>query len=56
MALPAGREFLDRESYWVWGRRFIFGVVEADATLRVELRPPFVRAAKALMPPEGTNS
>lgn len=33
------REFLDRESHFVWGRRLLLRVVEADATPRVELSP-----------------
>jgi hypothetical protein len=33
------REFLDRESHFVWGRRLLLRVVEVDATPRVELSP-----------------
>jgi predicted metal-dependent hydrolase len=33
------REFLDRESHFVWGRRLLLRVVEADRAPRVELSP-----------------
>jgi predicted metal-dependent hydrolase len=33
------REFLDRESHYVWGRRYLLKVVERDAPPEVELRP-----------------
>jgi predicted metal-dependent hydrolase len=33
------REFLDRESHFVWGRRLLLRIVEADAAPRVELSP-----------------
>jgi predicted metal-dependent hydrolase len=33
------REFLDRESHFVWGRRLLLRVVEADGAPRVELAP-----------------
>lgn len=33
------REFLDRESHFVWGRRLLLRVVEAEAAPRVELTP-----------------
>jgi predicted metal-dependent hydrolase len=32
------REFLDRESHYVWGRRYLLKVVEADQTPTVELK------------------
>jgi hypothetical protein len=33
------REFLDRESHFVWGRRLLLRVVEGDGATRVELSP-----------------
>jgi hypothetical protein len=33
------REFLDRESHFVWGRRLLLRVVETDGAQRVELSP-----------------
>ena len=33
------REFLDRESHFVWGRRLLLRVLEADDASRVELSP-----------------
>jgi len=33
------REFLDRESHFVWGRRLLLRIVEADGVQRVELSP-----------------
>jgi predicted metal-dependent hydrolase len=33
------REFLDRESHFVWGRRLLLRVVEVDAAARVDLSP-----------------
>ena len=33
------REFLGRESHFVWGRRLLLRVVEADGAPRVELAP-----------------
>lgn len=33
------REFLDRESHYVWGRRLLLRVLEADGAPRVELSP-----------------
>ena len=32
------REYLDRESHYVWGRRYLLDVVEADAAPTVELK------------------
>jgi predicted metal-dependent hydrolase len=32
------REFLDRESHYVWGRRYLLEVVEADAAPVIELK------------------
>lgn len=32
------REYLDRESHYVWGKRYLLKVVEEDATLGVELK------------------
>lgn len=32
------REYLDRESHYVWGKRYLLKVVEADATPEVELK------------------
>ncbi len=32
------REYLDRESHYVWGRRYLLKVMEADRTPTVELR------------------
>jgi len=32
------REYLDRESHYVWGKRYLLKVVEADAAPRVELQ------------------
>ena len=32
------REYLDRESHYVWGKRYLLRVVEADAAPAVELR------------------
>lgn len=33
------REFLERESHYVWGRRYLLHVVEKDAAPRIELKP-----------------
>src|SRR2546430_6049089 len=33
------REYLDRESHYVWGRRYLLKVLEADAAPDVQLRP-----------------
>ncbi len=33
------REYIDRESHYVWGRRHLLKVVEEDASPQVELRP-----------------
>lgn len=33
------REYIDRESHYVWGRRYLLKVVEEDAAARVELKP-----------------
>jgi predicted metal-dependent hydrolase len=33
------REFLDRESHHVWGRRYLLRIVEADGPPRVEISP-----------------
>jgi predicted metal-dependent hydrolase len=33
------REYIDRESHYVWGRRYLLKVVEEDAAPRVELKP-----------------
>jgi predicted metal-dependent hydrolase len=33
------REYLDRESHYVWGKRYLLQVVEDDATPTVEVRP-----------------
>lgn len=33
------REYVDRESHYVWGRRYLLQVVEADAAPAVELTP-----------------
>jgi predicted metal-dependent hydrolase len=33
------REYVDRESHYVWGRRYLLKVVERDAAPMVELRP-----------------
>ncbi len=33
------REYLDRESHYVWGRRYLLKVVEEDTAPHVELRP-----------------
>ncbi|MHA6896914.1 M48 family metallopeptidase [Ralstonia pseudosolanacearum] len=35
----APREYLDRESHYVWGRRYLMKRVEKDAAPAVELRP-----------------
>lgn len=49
------REFVDRESHYVWGRRYLLKVVEADTVASVTLmhrylvltvRPDAGRAAK----------
>lgn len=32
------REYLDRESHYVWGRRYLLKVIEEDAAPKVELR------------------
>lgn len=32
------REYLDRESHYVWGKRYLLKVVEEDATPKVELK------------------
>ena len=34
----APREYLDRESHFVWGKRYLLKVVEEDAAPRVELK------------------
>ena len=33
------REYLDRESHYVWGRRYLLEIVERDAAPSVELKP-----------------
>lgn len=33
------REYIDRESHYVWGRRYLLKVLEADAVPKVELKP-----------------
>jgi predicted metal-dependent hydrolase len=33
------REYLDRESHYVWGRRYLLKLTEADAAPKVELHP-----------------
>jgi len=33
------REYLDRESHFLWGKRYLLEVVEADAPPSIELRP-----------------
>jgi hypothetical protein len=33
------REFIDRESHWVWGSRYLLRVLEHEGPARVELRP-----------------
>ena len=35
----APREFLDRESHWVWGRRYLLKVEEREAPAAVRLTP-----------------
>jgi predicted metal-dependent hydrolase len=35
----AAREYLDRESHYVWGKRYLLKVIEADQTPSVELSP-----------------
>src|ERR1017187_1206790 len=32
------REYLDRESHYVWGKRYLLKLIERDAALRVELK------------------
>jgi len=32
------REYLDRESHYVWGRRYLLEIIEKDATPQIELR------------------
>ena len=32
------REYLDRESHWVWGKRYLLKVIEVDAPPEVKLR------------------
>ena len=32
------REYLDRESHYVWGKRYLLQIIEADVTPAVELR------------------
>ncbi len=34
------REYLERESHYVWGRRYLLKIVEQDARPAVELTPP----------------
>jgi predicted metal-dependent hydrolase len=36
------REFLDRESHFVWGRRLLLSVVEGNGAPRVELSPRYL--------------
>lgn len=33
------REYIDLESHYVWGRRYLLQIVEADAAPKVELKP-----------------
>lgn len=33
------REYLERESHYVWGRRYLLRVIERDAAPRIELKP-----------------
>lgn len=33
------REFLERESHQVWGRRYLLNIIEKDASPRIELKP-----------------
>jgi predicted metal-dependent hydrolase len=33
------REYLDRESHYVWGRRYLLKVIEKDAAPAIELKP-----------------
>jgi predicted metal-dependent hydrolase len=33
------REYIERESHYVWGKRYLLKVIEADATPKVELHP-----------------
>ena len=33
------REFLDRESHYVWGKRYLLKVIEADEAPSVRLKP-----------------
>ena len=33
------REYLDRESHYVWGKRYLLRIAEVDAPPKVELRP-----------------
>lgn len=33
------REYIERESHYVWGRRYLLHVVEKDAAPRIELKP-----------------
>jgi predicted metal-dependent hydrolase len=33
------REYLDRESHYVWGKRYLFKVIESDQAPAVELKP-----------------
>jgi predicted metal-dependent hydrolase len=35
----ARREYVDRESHYVWGRRYLLKVLEEDATAEVHVRP-----------------
>lgn len=32
------REYLDRESHYLWGRRYLLKIIEADAAPRIELK------------------
>src|SRR5580700_835470 len=33
------REYLDRESHYLWGKRYLLKVIEKEAAPRVELQP-----------------
>ena len=37
------REYLDRESHYVWGKRYLLKVVECDAAPKVELLPKMMK-------------
>lgn len=42
----APREYLDRESHWVWGRRYLLKIVEGEPAVRLTHRTLLLQARK----------